>query len=210
MFGFSMADASLNLDRVLQEDKEAEARLKETTDPKYNKTFEEWSVMASQVTGISDALYTEPSESPYFEHNEKTHALIGPLVKEYVRDKKRRLTEHWTMLAEEYEVRKRLYQKQQRKLTKKARGSITVTSRPSIIGNKEKKKPKEDKPQESAARPSNNPYRRARRGNEVRSEYEQEQIIAEIAAKEAMEKRITHGVSRIPRQICPLEMVTTK
>lgn len=209
MLGFSMPDRSLNLERFPEDDTDVEASLKEARDPKYNKTFEEWSVMASQVTGVSDALYTEPSETPYYQQNEKNHALIGPLVKEYIRANKRRLTEHWTVLAEEYEVRRRLYEKQQRKLTKKARGSITMTSRTSIIGNKEKEKKevKEEKPPEPSSRPSSNPYRRARRGNEVRSEYEQEQIIAEIAAKEALEKRISHGGSKVQRQIHPLEMV---
>jgi hypothetical protein len=165
--------------------------------------------MARQVTGLSDALYSEPSETPFYDQIQRTHEVIAPLAKEYIRDKNNRLTRHWTELAEEYEVRKRLYEKQQRKLAKKARGSFTVTSRPSIIGtNKEKKETPEEKPSEPAARSSNNPYRRARRGNEVRSEYEQEQIIAEIAAKEAMERRITHGGSKMPRQILPLERVS--
>jgi hypothetical protein len=208
MLSFSISDPGQNLNLLPLGNSEVENRLKETTDPRYNKTFEDWSVMAMQVNGISDALYSEPSESPYYEQNERNHALVGPLVKEYVRDKKKRLTEHWMVLAEEYEVRKRLYEKQQRRLAKKARGSIMMTSRPSIIGiNKEKKENTEEKQQEPVSRSSNNPYRRARRGNEVRSEYEQEQIIAEIAAKEAMEKRITHGGSRIPRQICSLERV---
>jgi hypothetical protein len=208
LHSFSLSDAGQNLTYVPMGSSEVENRLKETRDPRYNKTFEEWSVMAMQVNGIADALYSEPSESPYYEQNKRNHAVVGPVVKEYVYDKKRRLTEHWTVLAEEYEVRKRLYEKHQRRLARKARGAITMTSRPSIIGSKtEKREKNEDKLQEPAARSSNNPYRRARRGNEVRSEYEQEQIIAEIAAKEAMERRITHGGSRIPRQICPLERV---
>jgi hypothetical protein len=184
--------------------------LHEEKDPKYQKTFEEWSIMANQVTGLSNCLYSEPSETPYYEQNEKNHALVGPLVKEYVRDKQERLNEHWLMLAEEYEVRKRLYEKQQRKLEKKKGQRVSVTQRKSILGQKEKEKPddKGAKPIDSGGRSSNNPYRRARRGNEVRSEYEQEQIIAEIAAKEAMEKRITHGGSKIPRQECPLERVS--
>jgi hypothetical protein len=187
--------------------------LESSTDPKHNKTFEEWSIMTKQVTGLTDALYTEPSESPYFQQNERTHALIGPTVKEYVRDKQTRLLDHWTLLAEEYEVRKRLYEKQQKKLARKGnqRGSISIAGRKSILGNKESSQrtglERGGNILESTAR-SNNPYRRARRGNEVRSEYEQEQIIAEIAAKEAMEKRITHGGSKLPRQICRLERVS--
>jgi len=187
----------------------------EMRDPKYQKTFEEWTIMACQVEGLANPLYTKPSEAPYYQHNEETHALVGPMVKEYVRDKQKRLRKHWLTLAEEYEVRKRLYEKQQkRKLAKKSQ-RVSVTSRKSIMGGKkEKETPGSDKgasskPIESGARSSNNPYRRARRGNEVRSEYEQEQIIAEIAAREAMEKRITHGGSKLPRQVCPLERELT-
>lgn len=185
----------------------------ETRDPKYEKTFEEWSILTMQVTGLSDALYSEPTETPFYEQNEQNHEMIGPLVKEYVRDNQRKLKEHWIMLAEEYEVRRILYEKQQRKLAKKARGSVAVTSRKSITGHKEARVNEvvetDPKVLEAAAR-SNNPYRRARRGDlTVRSEYEQEQIIAEIAAKEAMEKRISHGGSKLPRQVTPIERVSS-
>ena len=42
----------------------------------------------------------------------------------------------------------------------------------------------------------------------MRSDYEQEQIIAEIAAKEAMEKRIKDGGCSLPRQRGWLENVS--
>lgn len=181
----------------------------EKRDPKYNRTFEEWAIMAQQVTGLTDALYSEPSEAPYYEFNEERHKLIGPIVKEYIRAKKIRLNEHWEMLVEEYEVRKRLYEKQQRKLAKKARGSISTTRKSMIQGNKDvvwkEDTEKDVNVEASGGRSTNNPYRRARRGDPVRSEYEQEQIIAQIAEKEAMEKRISHGGSKLPRQIVPLE-----
>ena len=187
--------------------------LNEHTDPKYGRSIDDWSVLAKKVTGIADALYSEPSESPYYEHNERIHSLIGSSLKEYIRDNNRRLLDEWTQLAEEYEVRKRLYEKQQKKLARKgsSRGSISVSGRKSILGDKnpgERIGLERGNILESSGRASNNPYRRARRGNEVRSEYEQEQIIAEIAAKEAMEKRITHGGSKVPRQICRLERVS--
>ena len=206
LLSLSISDpgAALGLDNDLASS--TQDILEASKDPKYGKTFEEWSVRAKQVTGLSDALYSEPSETPFYEQIERNNELVGPLVKEYIRDNQRRLVEHWTVLAEEYEVRRRLYEKQQRKLAKKARGSLTMASKRSITGSEKKETP-EEKPAEPAARSSNNPYRRARRGNEVRSEYEQEQIIAEIAAKEAMERRITHGGSKLPRQVCPLERV---
>lgn len=181
-------------------------------DPQLGKSCEEWSVLTKQVTGLSDALYSEPSEAPYYQQHERTHVLLAPIVKEYIRDQKKRLVDEWTVLAEEYEVRKRLYEKQQRKLAKKAqRGSVSVSRKSILAGDKESTGVGQGIDRgnilESGSRTSNNPYRRARRGNEVRSEYEQEQIIAEIAAKEAMEKRITHGGSKIPRQISRLERV---
>ena len=202
-------DAEYSVD---EQEEELELHLSTYTDPKYRKTPEEWSIMAKRVTGLSDAIYTDPSEAPYYEHHEKNHALIGPTVKEYVRDKQRRLLEHWTELAEEYEVRKRLYDKQQSRLAKKGkqRESVSLAGRKSILGDKATDREGSERGAnilESSGRTSNNPYRRARRGNEVRSEYEQEQIIAEIAAKEAMERRIAHGGSKLPRQICRLEKV---
>ena len=209
MLAFCIADPHLGLEMSDPNDHQFKLRACEVKDPKYNKTFEEWSIMAKQVTGASNCLYSEPSETPYYEQNRRNHSLVGPLVKEYVREKQVQLTKHWIMLAEEYEVRKRLYEKHQRRLAKKTR--VSITSRKSILGNKEtEEKPnnKGTKSVDSLGRSSNNPYRRARRGNEVRSEYEQEQIIAEIAAREAMEKRITHGGSKLPRQICPVERVS--
>lgn len=184
-------------------------------DPVYGRSFEEWSVMAKQVTGFADALFPDPSDTPYFKKNERDHELLAPSVKEYIRDRKKRLMEEWTVLAEEYEVRKRLYEKQQRKLAKKARSGSVSVSRKSIMAGDTESAPSgvaqgidRSNILESGSRTSSNPYRRARRGNEVRSEYEQEQIIAELAAKEAMEKRITHGGCAVTRQVSSLERVS--
>ena len=185
-------------------------------DPMYGKSFEEWSVLTKQVTGLGDALFSDPSETPYFQQNEHTHALLAPSVKEYIRHYQKKLVEEWTLLAEEYEVRKRLYEKQQRKLAKKARsGSVSVSRKSIMAGDTESSSTgvaqgiDRSNILESGSRSSSNPYRRARRGNEVRSEYEQEQIIAEIAAKEAMEKRITHGGCKVPHQLSCLERVSS-
>jgi len=215
LLGFALADG---ISKDLPSEKEdngnfLEDSLYETKDPTCFKTFEEWAVMAQSVTGLSDALYSEPSEAPYYQFNEKRHEEMGPIVKEYIRSHKTKLNEHWKRLSEEYEVRKRLYEKQQRKLAKKSRGSISAVKKSIFAGNTEtpakESDEKEGKAGEAAGgtggRSTNNPYRRARRGDPVRSEYEQEQIIAQITEKEAMEKRITHGGSKLPRQICPLE-----
>ena len=181
-------------------------------DPQFGKSCEEWSVFTKQVTGLSDALYSEPSEAPYYQQHERTHALLAPTVKEYIQHQKKLLVDEWTVLSEEYEIRKRLYEKQQKKLAKKAqRSSISVSRKSILAGDKETSGTGQGIDRgnilESSSRTSNNPYRRARRGNEVRSEYEQEQIIAEIAAKEAMERRITHGGSKITRQVSRVERV---
>ncbi len=204
----SIADPHFGMSNDYVDESQQKDSVREQKDPKYEKTFEEWSIMSNQVAGISDCLYSEPSDTPYYDIHEKSYQLVGPSVKEFVRDKQKRLNKHWLMLAEEYEVRKRLYEKQQRKLAKKAQ-RVSVTSRKSILGKKEEDKTDDKgKNAETGGRATNNPYRRSRRDG-VRSEYEQEQIIAEIAAKEAMEKRITHGGSKIPRQECPLERVSS-
>jgi hypothetical protein len=112
-------------------------------------------------------------------------------------------------LAEEYEYRRTLYDKQLHsgiQAKDKPRKSMSVPVRHSILQGG---KPTQPILESGASRVSTNPYRRARRGNEVRSEYEQEQIIAEIAAKEALEKRITFGGTDLPRQIGSLERELT-
>ena len=173
------------------------------------KTNEQWSNEARAVTGLANALYTEPSESPFFEQNNQTHALIEPIVTEIVRDKQRRLQDLWEALAEEYLVRKDIYDKTHTVLHKEKHS--TPTSHPSIFA---KPSPtSKESVSVSGGRSTSNPYRRARRGNVgnsgdvVRSEYEQEQIIAELTAKEAMEKRIKHGGCKLPRQVSQLEKV---
>jgi hypothetical protein len=174
------------------------------------KTNEEWANEARLVTGLADALYTEPSESPYYEQNNQIHALIEPLVAEHIRKNQRRLQDRWEELAEEYLVRKAIYDKththlHKEKHNKGAKVSCMLGANPSSISG--------GRGDIGGGRSTSNPYRRARRGNPsssgdvVRSEYEQEQIIAELTAKEAMEKRIKHGGSKLPRQVCQLEKV---
>jgi hypothetical protein len=178
--------------------------LENLRDPKENRTIAEWSLMTKQVTGLADALYTDPSESPYFEHNERIHEMIAPLVTEYVRDTENRLKNHWTQLAEEYEYRRELHENDPNYIKAKARPKKSIVPVcHSIFATRESFNPVRES--SAAGGRSANPYRRARRGNEVRSEYEQEQIIQEIAAKEALEKRIEFGGSELPRQVGRLE-----
>lgn len=196
---FLSQDADLKeLDIVYQE----QANIK---DPIAGKTAIEWAQMAKQVTGLADALYTELCEAPYFESNLKTHEIIAPMVKEFVRHKQHKLKKQWIQLAEEYEYRRTLHEKQLQSAvhTKdRPKKSVSVPVRHSIF---EGGKPSQPSLESASSRTSTNPYRRARRGNEVRSEYEQEQIIAEIAVKEALEKRIMFGGTDLPRQIGSLE-----
>ena len=188
-------------------------------DPKHGISSADWTQKIRMVTGPANAIYNEPSEAPFFKQNANLHKAIAPLVKEYVRDKKRRIDSAFSDLAEEYDYRKRKYNKHlmlQRRRGKaggSSRGSLSI-SRQSILGGK----PAANSGTAPTAgvtagvvagRSTSNPYRRARRGNEVRSEYEQEQIIAELAAKEAMEKRIAFGGCKPAQQILPLEQVRT-
>jgi Myb-like DNA-binding domain len=173
-------------------------------DPKRERTIGEWAQLTQLVSGPTDALYTEPSQAPYFKHNEQRHALLEPFITEYIRDKETRLLQDWTNLAEEYEFRRHVFEKALPIREKKTTKSSNLIERYSILG---------DKPQvvleSNGGRTAANPYRRPRRGNEVRSEYEQEQVIAELAEKEALQKRISCGGCLVPRQRTELEQNLT-
>jgi hypothetical protein len=166
-------------------------------DPKLNRTTSEWSTMARQVTGISNALYCEPSEAPYFESNEKKHAAMAPYISEFIKQRGEKLMEHWTELADEYEERRKVFNKKLGKRSRKSLSAIPARQLPvTQIGGGSTA---------TVGRP--NPYRRARR--EVRSDYEQEKLIEELKLEEAMEKRIQFGGCTVPRQIGALEKKLT-
>lgn len=207
------AEAHLMQPTFVSQDEESESDhshddLSLVTDPLHGKTTAEWAQLARQVKGPADALYSEPSEAPYYVHNERMFELIAPIVQEHVRHKQNKLKKRWIALAEEYEYRQNEYKKELSKTENadKPKKAHAVPVRHSILQGSKPNQPIVDS---VSGRTSSNPYRRARRGNEVRSEYEQEQIIAEIAAKEAMEKRITFGGTDLPRQICQVERELT-
>jgi hypothetical protein len=208
------AEAHLNQLIFVSQDEDSDsepayADLEFAKDPSLGKTTSEWTDFTRQITGPADALYSEPSEAPYYAHNEEMFKQIGPLVQEYVRHKQNKLKKHWMELAEEYDYRRTMYKEELLSKTQsreKPKKSLSVPVKHSILQGG---KPNQPILESGGVRTSSNPYRRARRGNEVRSEYEQEQIIAEIAAKEAMEKRITFGGTDLPRQVGRLERELT-
>ena len=191
-----------------------------------------WSNRARRVTGQHDALYTEPTEVPYFHENNEHFMEIAPLIKECIRRKNEKLKSRWTMLAEHYVLRQMMYNEQtgmtgdmsERGGHFSAAGSL-LCSRGASYDAMNTMESSSSTPNSkngtgggsgSVSQPNpgvrgNNPYRRPRRGislgDVVRSDYEQEQIIAEIAAKEAMEKRIKEGGCALPRQRGWLENV---
>ena len=167
-------------------------------------TNEEWSNRARKVTGLHDALYTEPSQVPMYKENNESFLEIAPQIKECIRVKKKKLKKRWEDLANQYLVRQMIYNEETGVNTETSErgGFFSITGRVDESG--------EIRPLENVR--GNNPYRRPRRGvspgDVVRSEYEQEQIIAEIAAKEAMEKRIKEGGCALPHQRGMLENVS--
>jgi len=189
-------------------------------DPKFHRSSAEWALKIASVTGPANALYTEPTEAPFFQLHDTMYKQMAPLVKEYILDKKRKLDSYKSDLAEEYDYRKRKYnkhlmmQRRRKSSNNSSRASLSV-SRQSILGGKTASEGSSNNASSAAVsaanvlggRTSSNPYRRPRRGNDVRSEYEQEQIIAELAAKEAMEKRIAYGGCKPTNQISPFEHV---
>jgi hypothetical protein len=193
-----------------------------------------WSNRARRVTSQFDALYTEPTEVLYYHENNERFIEIAPLIKDCIRRKNEKLKSRWTMLAEHYVLRQMMYNEQTGMTgdmsergghfsavgwlisgrgasydamnNMESSSTSTPNSKNGIGGGSS-----------STSQPNpgvrgNNPYRRPRRGislgDVVRSDYEQEQIIAEIAAKEAMEKRIKEGGCALPRQRGWLENVS--
>ena len=179
-----------------------------------------WTKMTQFVTGPADALYSEPSLAPLYEKTWKQHKEIGPLVKEHIRSKKRKLHHRWTELAEEYAVREQLYEKDSKRDSASIHstafgGSFSICGQRRGGGAVDNTSNSVSAADAGNSRSTNNPYRRPRRsaglqvagGDIVRSDYEQEQIILQLTAQENMERRIKLGRSDLPRQICRLEKV---
>jgi hypothetical protein len=152
--------------------------------------------------------------------------VLRPLVLEHVRAKKRKLKHRWEELSLEYMIRQQLYVDEHEPSGKSlsdygATQNKSAGVRSSILGGKSK--PNRDvfnNDISGGGGGNSRSFRRQRRGignastnsglssDVVRSEYEQEQIIAQLTAKDAMEKRIAFGGSKLPRQICQLERVS--
>ena len=182
-----------------------------------------WSEKASKVTGLGDALYVEPSSTPLYMKLKFNHQNMHLMLREYIRDEKLRLFYQWSQLAEEYAVRQQIYTKECGYELKDIHSADMFGGSFSILGQRRGAGGAESSPQPATnaqdagrSRGTNNPYRRARRsatgfesgigGSDiVRSDYEQEQIIAQLTAQALMEKRIKEGRSDLPRQICDLE-----
>ena len=166
--------------------------------------------MARKVTGPENALYTDPNDAPYYDTIQQQHAEMEPLVKEHVRHRRKSLKRHWTELAEEYEYRQSVYKKQQERSAKTASTAAVVMVRQWPVGATQiggGNAVSAGTPASGGAAGRPNPYRRARR--EARTEYELEQNIAEINAKELMERRIKTGGCALPRQVGRLERMWT-
>ncbi|EJK62145.1 hypothetical protein THAOC_17257, partial [Thalassiosira oceanica] len=168
---------------------------------------EEWSNRARDVTGLHDALYSRPEEVPGYEEHNASFLADRTRFADAIRRKRDALRGRWTDLARTYLVRQHDYQKVTGVNTEEAGGVFCAAA---LMHNSEGAYggggPGGHGPgagPESDLVPGvrgNNPYRRPRRGispgDICRSDYEQEQIIAEIAAKEAMERRIREGGAR--------------
>jgi len=192
--------------------------------PKELISNEEWCNRARKVTGQHDALYTEPSEVPFYHENNAHFVEIAPQIKDCIRRKNKKLKNRWKSLADQYVVRQMVYNE-----TSGLQGDVSERggyhSVAGMIGRGGINNDGNSMDVSSGGTPStpggselgvrgNNPYRRQRNrginnGDVVRSDYELEQQIAEIAAKEAMEKRIKEGGCSLPRQRGWLENVST-
>mmetsp|Transcript_24493 Transcript_24493/g.36323 ORF Transcript_24493/g.36323 Transcript_24493/m.36323 type:complete len:1822 (-) Transcript_24493:45-5510(-) len=188
-----------------------------------NKYIADWNKLANHVTGPGNALYSEPTEAPLYDNIRDHHNQMRPLVREHVRSKKRKLYHRWTELAQEYAVREQLYSKDSKKNLNGVYSIDTIGESFSILGQRRGGGSSNSSflPEApSGSRTTSNPYRSSSRTRRsagagyqsglggcdiVRSDYEQEQIIAQLTAQENMEKRIKLGGSELPRQVCLLE-----
>ena len=188
-------------------------------DPQTAISNEEWSNRARKVTGLHDALYTDPSSVPYYQQNNEIFLEIAPRIKECIRKKNKKLKSRWESLANQYVVRQLICNEKSGVTGHVSeRGgyfSLAGMSNKEIDYNMDGSSSGSSPAGGGSSAPSvrgNNPYRRPRRGispgDVVRSDYEQEQIIAEMVAKEAMEKRIKEGGCSLPRQRGWLENVS--
>lgn len=172
------------------------------SEDEHNWSNENWSLLARSVTGPENALYIEPSEAPLFRETHTQYLQDRELVRDHIRSKKRRLHNRWKELSLEYLNIQR----------------STVNELPEFVGIATEIIISDPDAPDLGVR-GNNPYRRPRRvanlgtgsntmgSDVVRSEYEQEQIIAKLTAQEALEKKIIHGGCPLPRQRCQLENV---
>lgn len=172
-----------------------------------NETVASWSSSVRQITGLADALYTQPCETPFFETNCIHHSQMKLLLREFVRAKRRAVYDYWKRLGHEHIVRQEI-------------NEASISNLENDFSNNGNTEQKDGNSLTSShGRGCGNQYRRPRRGagngtnsnissDVVRSEYEQEQIIAELTAKEAMEKRISQGGSKLPRQRGAFERYT--
>ena len=165
----------------------------------------EWTQLTRDITGPGDALYTSPDENPFFAFNEATNDDRKHRIAKVVHGKKKLLRKRWEELGYQYAAQMKVYN------NAKSKGKDDVSTKSAASSSS---RGSGEAPKQSSYI---NPYRRPRRangmgglptGDVVRSEYEQEQIIAELAAKEEMERRIKNGICDVPRQICQAERVS--
>jgi len=183
-----------------------------------NYSNSEWNSVIRKITSQANALYIHPEKSPLFLEHDERHKKIKNKVKTSIQQKKQKVQERWRELAHEYIIRQKKFIGESGKgvISSSLSSSYFNGGNFSIMGGIDNTESSQTSLQ-SHSRSSSNPYRRPRRGNGgisashqdgvVRSEYEQEQIIAELTAKEAMEKRIATGFCALPRQRCQVEMV---
>ena len=225
-----VSEAAINLPDVCLSSGNVPKLACEDDDSSFEQYIAHWTRRTQDVTGPGDALYSDPSQAPLYESTQKHHQEIRLLVREHVRSKKKKLHHRWTELAEEYAVREKLYEKDNKRDSNSIHsaelgGSFSICGQRrggggaavgAGLGSSTNNASSLSGADMENGRATNNPYRRTRTragfhvtGSDiVRSDYEQEQIIAQLTAQENMEKRIKLGGSELPRQVCKLEKVS--
>eukprot|EP00587_Corethron_hystrix_P001376 CAMPEP_0113300698 /NCGR_PEP_ID=MMETSP0010_2-20120614/2217_1 /TAXON_ID=216773 ORGANISM="Corethron hystrix, Strain 308" /NCGR_SAMPLE_ID=MMETSP0010_2 /ASSEMBLY_ACC=CAM_ASM_000155 /LENGTH=1531 /DNA_ID=CAMNT_0000154161 /DNA_START=1784 /DNA_END=6380 /DNA_ORIENTATION=- /assembly_acc=CAM_ASM_000155 len=157
----------------------------------HESSLDALSGLARTVSGPANALYLEPMANPLFEHTDECYKKNRHHIMRTVHSQNVVLHNHWEKLGKIYRYHYKTWDEEKR--------------RDLCSSSDEYSKKRKFDDMESDYVGVRNTHRRPRRsnGNDVaRSDYDQDQIIKELTAKET---RISKGGSDLPRQRCTLE-----
>ena len=144
----------------------------------------DWGLACRAVTGPSSALYSEPKKSPVFKSTADDYLELRVEVSKVVKNKQRKLFRRWEELATEYVDKQGKYEV--KRTTEEAKQKALADLRNPVNTNPYSK----GRPNRRSSAGDTEPQGGAPSSvvsDFASSEYEQEQIIKQLVAKEAMQ-----------------------